>query len=940
MTLTKTRWMDSRRDWSRRHPRAFRMVSYVAAASVLTALWLVAAGLAPDTGLTRRYWYPDGVSTQPVVAEGITAIDLTFIEEQDRPARDYRVHWEGVRFSPRAERVEFAAGADDGVILRLDGETVVERNPAVGMHTVARSMALDAGAHHLEIEHWQAGGGRNLNVEWAPSSDTAALLSATRLFPEDPGTLGYWLRLAATRLPGLLLLIWATGPALLVAPAVWRTVHRRVTTLSWDEVRSRLRAVLFPAILGPSQLLLFGPWTVHDTNRPEFLVGFWELASGWLWLLALVVGVPAALGVLVPARWFPRYVASLCAAGVLLWTQGNLLLSDYGVLDGGGLDLVSHGWRTPYEVGLWIGVLVLAVAFADVVARTASVASGILVALQTVVLLIPTSGEAPLPGIAESPQDRAEAAWQLPPSEIFELSSTRNLIHIVLDSFPSHTFAEILDADRSAYDRDWPGFTFFANHLGTQRTTRHSMPAMLTGVSFANDVTFSEYVARHPSVFNVLGQEGYRLRVLSSYGGNQVNPAFPGVDGTIRYAIPNPYGGYRDYVDFTGAQLLDLSLLRHVPHALKPSVYRDQQWLFQERMASQRGPEATAEPPFGDALFLSEFANRITRGGSAPVYTFVHLLTPHPPIVTDSDCRYAPRRPPRPEDFVNQAECTLSAVGALLRRLHELDLYDQTGIIVTSDHGVNVRLNPLEANHPFYGKPSPHGVVTFATVQRRAAPLLAVKPIAAKGPLQVSDAPTSALDVAATLLDLADIPGSLGNGVSVLRMDPATPRQRTYAHASTSFDVLHVFAVNGHINDPNAWSYYRSVFEPSNDPAAQRRAHWIGLSAEPMSTTAQSRGRVYRADEYAMFYAAPENSRITFDVRRIAAVPADQTVTVQIDGQVVERRLLTDDTWHAVSYPVEPRPSDDSPFCIELLTSSAQPNTEGASSGLMLRGNI
>ena len=33
---------------------------------------------------------------------------------------------------------------------------------------------------------------------------------------------------------------------------------------------------------------------------------------------------------------------------------------------------------------------------------------------------------------------------------IYELSGTRNLIHIVLDTFPSPTFAGILDADRPA----------------------------------------------------------------------------------------------------------------------------------------------------------------------------------------------------------------------------------------------------------------------------------------------------------------------------------------------------------------------------------------------------------------------------------------------------------------------------------------------------------
>ena len=83
----------------------------------------------------------------------------------------------------------------------------------------------------------------------------------------------------------------------------------------------------------------------------------------------------------------------------------------------------------------------------------------------------------------------------------------------------------------------------------------------------------------------------------------------------IRYDIPTPYGSYRDYVDVAAAQLLDLSLFRHAPHALKPGIYRDQQWLIQQRIASQRGPEARPRnDPLETSRFLREFATRVIRG--------------------------------------------------------------------------------------------------------------------------------------------------------------------------------------------------------------------------------------------------------------------------------------------------------------------------------------
>ena len=92
----------------------------------------------------------------------------------------------------------------------------------------------------------------------------------------------------------------------------------------------------------------------------------------------------------------------------------------------------------------------------------APVASGFLVALQAIVLLVPSGRDATVPGISRRPRRMPprQPRW-LPPPEIYELSSTRNIIHIVLDGFPTYTFVDILDADRSTFDRNWSGFTFF-----------------------------------------------------------------------------------------------------------------------------------------------------------------------------------------------------------------------------------------------------------------------------------------------------------------------------------------------------------------------------------------------------------------------------------------------------------------------------------------------
>ncbi len=46
----------------------------------------------------------------------------------------------------------------------------------------------------------------------------------------------------------------------------------------------------------------------------------------------------------------------LVALGVTVWAQGNLMVGDYGVLNGQDIDWSGHDWRNRYELALWLGV--------------------------------------------------------------------------------------------------------------------------------------------------------------------------------------------------------------------------------------------------------------------------------------------------------------------------------------------------------------------------------------------------------------------------------------------------------------------------------------------------------------------------------------------------------------------------------------------------------
>ena len=731
-----------------------------------------------------------------------------------------------------------------------------------------------------------------------------------------------WLALVA----GLFLVV--TTPIARRVWHYWRTVGAPRTLRDFGR---RLHRVTYPTLLGPVVLFLLGPYTVYSTNRSEFSAAFTDIAWPWLlmavgggWMILMGIG---CLVCLLSDRLTRLYAALMFAVGVLLWAQGNLLVADYGLLFGEGLDLSQHLWRAPYEVALWVAGVGLAVLLTRAISAVSVAGSQLFIVLQLFVLTL-----------SSFTQDRethdGPPGWSLPPAEIYQLSRDHNVIHVVLDAFLSETFAELIEEERSAVDRDFSGFIFFADHLGGFPTTRASMPAMLTGIAYRNEMPLDDLIReniRDRSIFSVLAGQGYQINSVTFHRQEHPPHSFPTGHEAVRYTIPTPYGSYQDYVQFVTVQLLDLSLFRHVPHGFKSRVYNDQAWLLESWYSERR--RARNARPSNHAAFLEEFSDRMMIARDEPVYTFIHIALPHPPYVVDTDCAFiGPQRPSRPT-YAGQGRCALSVVRKLFSRLRTLGVYDETAIVLTSDHGWN-RLRP---GHPLEGVRTPAGNLDEVAV--RAMPLLAVKPAGSSGPLRTSHAPTAITDIPATILDLLDLPNDQLPGQSALRIDPNVGRRRTYASHSWSnadwgrsyFDLLHVFSIDGRIANPTAWRFEAAILKPSTDISAQLKQHGIGLLSFEEGEDLQW------GDVYTVGYLPPDARVFRVAAQKAPRAPFPQTVSVRIDGQVVGQHEFTDNSWHTLQYELEARGEDDNPFCIEILVAPPWYDESGRRLGVLYR---
>jgi hypothetical protein len=680
----------------------------------------------------------------------------------------------------------------------------------------------------------------------------------------------------------------------------------------------RLLILLFPALLPPLQLFLFGPHTLYSNNQQEFSAPFWNIVFQLAPTIAALTAALVLIGIVLPERLYRHYVVGLVGVAIVLWIQGNLIVGDYGVLNGEDIDWSGQAWRNRYEPLLWIAVPVAMTIFARRLFPAAVFASRVLVALQIALV-----------GVTAAKADpEALAKWQGPPDAIFELSSRQNVFHFVLDGFQSDVFLDIVESDRADMDRRFSGFTFFANHSGAFPTTIVSIPTMLTGQVYRNQEPMRRFMNRHfkrASIYNVMRSQGYQVDAVSGL-------QFDKASATNYYRLPTPYVTYEAYVQFTAWQLADLSLFRHSPHLLKPWIYNGQSWRLQNAFGHEKADTAGRRHlPVNGEAFLRDFTPRLRVAHDRPLYKYVHVGVPHWPMTLDAECNYIGVKRASRELYSGQARCAVRRVAEFLDKLRELGLYDGSMVLITSDHGVALPPDGFTSDRDIFGGP-------LSNLSGSALALLVVKPPNSAGPIGISQAPTMISDIPATIVDTMGLKNPFP-GVSAMKVDEHVPRLRQFAAYPWSssdwqadhFSHMDVFTINGSMLDGAAWKTEEPIYAPGIDIGGRSRGFYKPERGGP--------GIIFRwSGPTAYLHAPPEARSVELTVRSTAPTP--QTLTVEIRGKVVDTRKFNDQEWHTLRYDFGPRPKDakpDAEWVVVKVDPIWRPRGDGRRLGLMTR---
>lgn len=517
-------------------------------------------------------------------------------------------------------------------------------------------------------------------------------------------------------------------------------------------LKMKCKQLLPPALLLVANFFIFGPLSILQGNANEFRFGTLDLMLPLLLACFGALSFLLIIGLIISEEKSAIYNALLMSIGVLLWAQGNFLVWDYGVLDGSSIDWSKYLWQGWLDLGIWFLVIFLALYFCQKLRAATYLITISLIITQTVALALGHRHE-PTKEISIV-EDESESGYHI--------SSSFNIVHIILDSFRTEAFVELIQEEGIA-DK-FQGFTLFEENMAVARMTTIAIPSIFMGKAYDGSVglqDFSEEAAMK-GFSSILYANGYNVNF------------FPN--------LPMRNYKYTNYHDLTGMAsmpidthrrhsaiyLLDVALFRQIPHFLKKTVYSNNNW-FLTRLFS----ESPNSKSFQDKAFFERYIQHLVIAGTNPAYHFIHLHPPHPPYVTSRDGKYTRDvLPNTKENYKNEARQILKIFCNFLDKLNELGVFDSSLIVLQGDHGSHYPIQPKD--------PAADPVTDSRYDPRRISrlsPLLAVKPPGAAGPIKISPAQTMVTDIAPTIMEFA---GYNFPGTSVFRLAPSSPRTRIY----------------------------------------------------------------------------------------------------------------------------------------------------------------
>ena len=325
-----------------------------------------------------------------------------------------------------------------------------------------------------------------------------------------------------------------------------------------------------------------------------------------------------------------------------------------------------------------------------------------------------------------------------------EASTDRNFFIFLVDAVDSQNFNNLMK-DNQKYYETFKDFTYFPDTISLYPYTKYSLPFIITQEPYHLETDFNEYSENayaNSSLFNELYSSGYKMSFYNydflANGDTAERFANMSLPSTI-----NPKIFYKE--------LLRYDLFKYLPYPLKNKVHIENV-NFQNTSQNNELNVFAWDNVKNYQIYTTEPIDTV----DDKVFQFVHLEGGHSPHNMDGDLNPVD---PNVGTYLQKLPAAFKVIDAYLNRLKQYGVYDNSSIIIMSDHG--------------YGDTNIEDW-TWDSALKRFNPILYIKGVdETHDQMQVSDKPISHIDLNQAYTDLIN-----GKSSAELFSDISYPRTR------------------------------------------------------------------------------------------------------------------------------------------------------------------
>ncbi|MBQ6287742.1 MAG: sulfatase-like hydrolase/transferase [Clostridia bacterium] len=437
-----------------------------------------------------------------------------------------------------------------------------------------------------------------------------------------------------------------------------------------DRRRLSVHSVL-PGFLFAFTLFVFAPVDLYFATADELWFSPVALAP-WLLAFATVAFVTITfLSCVLPQKFSIAFRAGVYACSFLMWLQGNVLVTNYGTLDGSEIDWSVYRLGGILNALLWVAVIVLFIflmfRLKKKFRRIVEIAACILLITQVItlgVLLIQYKGVQP-------EEDRF-----LSRKNELTVSAEKNVLVFVPDTFDGYLMTQMLEKYPEETAEMLPDFTFYPDTVAGAARTKYAIPFILTGDTNREEQSYMEYLVKGFETSPLIrelekGKYSTGFYTYKQYIDMSRDDAIDNVDT----GVPEVSSGYG-----LTKQFMKMVALRYAPSLLVPV-----HWMYTGDFERWKSTDNKVAYSLNDAVIYHRLTSLgLTASAEKPCFRFYHLVGAHGPYVLDRDLNNVTDGNGTEEE---QALGTLKIISEYMEQLKKLGVYDQTTVIVLADHG-------------------------------------------------------------------------------------------------------------------------------------------------------------------------------------------------------------------------------------------------------------